>query len=374
MLRTFVLINALLLAATLPVLAKSPNRIETSNRTRWPFPAPPALFDVLGDSQAWRGYKRHFISEQGRIIDTANGQISHSEGQGYGMLLAVASGDHETFRRIWLWTRAELMLRTDALLAWRWQPNSRVAVTDLNNATDGDLLIAWALEEAGETWPNEGYRQDARRIATDIGRRAVLWKAKGGPLLLPGAVGFSAAERKSGPIVNLSYWVFPAFPRLATVAPEFEWARLESAGLDLVRLARFGATRLPTEWIAMGGGTPEPAPDVAPNFSYNAIRIPLYLALAGDMNRGDYAPFAELWAQAVGNRLPIVDAETGQNGGWMVETGYAALAVLTQCAAWGAPLPDWFLHPAEGENYYPSTLHMLALIAVHENYSQCIKH
>jgi len=39
--------------------------------------------------------------------------ISHSEGQGYGMLLAVAADDRPTFDLLWGWTRAQLMLRND---------------------------------------------------------------------------------------------------------------------------------------------------------------------------------------------------------------------------------------------------------------------
>jgi len=34
-------------------------------------------------------YQSKFISPEGRVIDDANGGISHSEGQGYGMLIAV---------------------------------------------------------------------------------------------------------------------------------------------------------------------------------------------------------------------------------------------------------------------------------------------
>ncbi|MEG9529489.1 MAG: glycosyl hydrolase family 8, partial [Hyphomicrobiales bacterium] len=55
--------------------------------------ASPSLVGKLGNDTAWRAYRSRFITDQGRVVDTANGQISHSEGQGYGMLLAVAAGD-----------------------------------------------------------------------------------------------------------------------------------------------------------------------------------------------------------------------------------------------------------------------------------------
>jgi endoglucanase len=39
---------------------------------------------------AWESYKSRFMMPDGRIIDTGNGNVSHTEGQGFAMLLAVA--------------------------------------------------------------------------------------------------------------------------------------------------------------------------------------------------------------------------------------------------------------------------------------------
>ena len=112
---------------------------------------PMALGGTL-NAQLWMNYRSRFVSDNGRVVDTANNMISHSEGQGYGMLLAVAARDRAGFERIWNWTRANLMVRDDQLIAWRWEPNARPAVADMNNATDGDILVAWALAEAAEQW------------------------------------------------------------------------------------------------------------------------------------------------------------------------------------------------------------------------------
>jgi endoglucanase len=57
----------------------------------------PRLVATLRNEEAWRAYKLKFVSEAGRVVDTANGMVSHSEGQGYGLLLAVAAGDRSTF-------------------------------------------------------------------------------------------------------------------------------------------------------------------------------------------------------------------------------------------------------------------------------------
>ena len=156
---------------------------------------------------AWRTYQSKFISPEGRVIDDANGGISHSEGQGYGMLIAVRAGDRAGFDRLWTWTRANLELRGDYLAAWRWDPAHDPHVADRNSATDGDLLIAWALSEAGAKW-DPAYAAAARSI---------------GPLLLPGAQGFGPSERPDGPVVNLSYWIFPALDRLASISHAADW-------------------------------------------------------------------------------------------------------------------------------------------------------
>ena len=295
-----------------------------------------------------------------------------SEGTGYGMLLAVAAGDRDAFQRIWGWTRANLMVRDDALLAWRWEPDKRPAVADMNDATDGDILVAWALVEAGEGWTDEGYRLAARRIAVDIARRTVLFRSEGLPLLLPAMSGFSAEDRPDGPVVNLSYWVFPAFPRLAAVAPEFDWDRLVAAGRDLVLRARFGEAKLPTEWISMRGGQPQPATGFPPHFSYNAVRVPLYLAMAGIGERRAYEPFLALWAEPDPAGLPIIDTATGAVAGRMSEPGYAAIPALAACAVDGTPMPAGIQEPATTDNYYPATLHLLALTAANMRYRPCL--
>jgi endoglucanase len=366
---------ALLTALVLPLT------LAGSVRAQVPAPAPPsadrgsetmALFNALADTNAWRSYKSRFVTDQGRVVDTGNGRVSHSEGQGYGMLLAVAAGDRDAFQRIWGWTRANLMVRNDALLAWRWEPDKRPGVADTNDATDGDILVAWALAEASDAWSDEALRLAGRRIAIDVAKRTVLFSAEGGPLLLPGMAGFSAEDRADGPVVNLSYWVFPAFAKLAALAPEFDWARLKAAGLDLVLRARFGDAKLPTEWISMRGGSPKPAEGFPATFSYNAVRVPLYLALLGYPERRAYEPFLKLWAEPDPTGLPIVDTASGQVAGRLQEPGYAAIPALVACALSGTPLPPGFAEPAPAENYYPATLHLLALVAANTRYRSCL--
>jgi endoglucanase len=347
-----------------PVLAASPAAEAAAQA--------PALFGMLPHAEIWRAYKARFVTEAGRVVDTANGQISHSEGQGYGLLLAVAAKDRFTFDRIWGWTRANLAVRNDELMAWRWEPDHRPAVADLNDASDGDILIAWALAEAAEAWSEDAYRVASRRIAVEVGRRLILWKAAPGAVLLPAAAGFAAEDRTDGPLVNLSYYIFPAFARLALVAPEFDWAGLGRSGLRFVEASRFGEQHLPVEWISLAGNTPHAADGFAANFAYNAIRIPLYLAWSGVGGRDHYEPFLGAWSKQGAENLATLDVNSGRSVDRLDETGYRAIPALVACVTSGTPWPAALQSLQEGGNYYSTTLQLLSLVAVRMRAPSCL--
>ena len=330
------------------------------------------LLGTLKNPEAWRLYRSRFVTPAGRVVDTANAMISHSEGQGYGMLLAVAADDRATFDLIWGWTRANLMVRDDELLAWRWEPGARPAVADMNDASDGDLLVAWALAEAADAWGVLPYKVAGRRIAVEAGRKLILPHTKDGALLLPAVSGFAAEDRPDGPVVNLSYWVFPAFARLPLVAPDVDWAGLSRNGLELVKQTHFGPAALPSDWVSLHDATPRPADGFPQRFSYNSIRIPLYIAWAGLGQREIYAPFVRAWQKNARGALPIIETSTGQPADWLAEKGYGAVAALAGCAASGGTLAASGDHSVRAEeNYYAVTLNLLALVAGHMRYPSC---
>ena len=368
--------TALVLGILAILAAEAP--LEAQLGAPSPLPVPPAapatspspLAGTL-DADTWRAYRARFVMDTGRVVDTANGQISHSEGQGYGMLMAAAAGDRAGFEAIWGWTRANLMVRGDELLAWRWEPDKRPAVSDMNNASDGDILVAWALVEAAEIWKEQAYRVSARRMATDIGRRTVLFKGTRDPLLLPGVAGFSAAERADGPVVNLRYWVDPGVPSLRRLARVIDWGGLARSGRELIAKARFGPSRLPTEWISVRDGRVRPADGFPATFSYNSVRVPLYLVWAGQTQADLLDPFVALWGRRERTGLPVIDTADGRVKEWMDESGYGALATILACATSGAEPSASFFQVRTSENYYPTTLHVLARMVAKSRYPRC---
>jgi endoglucanase len=369
--------TAFYLLCLAPILASSPAAGE-ANQSITPRPlildsrALPLGGALRGYAAVWQNYKDRFLTDRGRLRDTGSGMISHSEGQGYAMLLAVAANDRLTFDRLWNWTRANLMVRDDSLVAWRWQPDMRPAVSDLNNATDGDILIAWALTEAAEYWVDPAYRAAARRIAVEVGRKLVLTKTPIGMLLLPAVSGFSAEDRSDGPILNPSYWVFPAFERLPLVAPEVDWGGITESGLNLLKLAHFGRAGLPTDWISAHDGTVHPADGFAQQFGYDAIRIPFYLAWAGVGERDHFAGFVD-WVNREASHPSVVNVADNSDVRPFGETGYAAIGALTMCAVEAKSIPNDIRTVRVDENYYPVTLHLLALVAAQMRYPSCLR-
>ena len=319
-------------------------------------------------TDAWRMYQSKFISPDGRVIDDVNGRISHSEGQGYAMQIAVRAGDRAGFDRLWNWARANLEVRGDNLAAWRWDPAHDPHVADRNSATDGDLLIAWALAEAGAKW-DPAYTDAGRAIADAIGTRVVI-PSPFGSLLLPGAQGFGPGERSDGPVVNLSYWIFPALDRLGSISHSADWSGVAQSGLGLIDAARFGSSRLPSNWISLAGKAPEPARDFPTVFGYDAIRIPLYLAWGrpDDVNR--LARFSA--ALGRGDRPPaVIDVTSGTPSEPFGGDGFKAIAALVECLVRGSKMPRELLQVPSG-SYYPTSLHILALIATQDVRPACM--
>lgn len=313
----------------------------------------------------WRIFKERFLRDDGRIVDDANGGISHSEGQGYGLILAEANRDQDSFNRIWKWTDTNLRRPGDRLFAWRWKHGFFGAQVDRNNATDGDLLIAWALCRAASTWQNPAFREASSEIAREIGQKLIR-ASKFGPVLLPGMEGF---EKPQGVIVNLSYWVFPAFRALAKIDPDANWGMLEQSGLKLVGAARFSSYGLPPDWLLIGNDSVDIADGLEPVYGYNAARIPLYLAWAGIRPARYYDAFRQIGRPA-DDKLPPARVFLPA-GKFSEEPALPGMRAIYDLIAGEGDLQPAALHPSYSnanptEPYFSVSLGLLANCAGEE--------
>ena len=164
---------------------------------------------------SWVSYRQHFISPDGRVVLTEQGDGTISEAQAYALLRALWAGDEETFARVVTWTRANLSRereKGDHLLAWQWgkKPDGSWGVLDWNSASDADLDYALALLLASrQGWrPPSGspdYLAQARLVAQDILDKEVVEVPGVGLYLAPG--NWRAASSA------LSHQPFLFFPR-----------------------------------------------------------------------------------------------------------------------------------------------------------------
>ncbi|MCY0094910.1 glycosyl hydrolase family 8 [Hoeflea ulvae] len=322
-------------------------------------------------SGAWHYYITKFVEPSGRVIDNVNGNVSHSESQGYGMLLSVAADDRVSFDRIWSWTQSNLLIRTDGLAAWRWDPQGDPHVKDLNNATDGDLLIAWALLRASRKWGDMSHQAAAARIVAAVNRSLVV-DSSFGPVLLPGIEGFDGASGAAGPVVNLSYWVFPAIDELGVAFQDFPSRDLIASGIKLIEAAQFGPSKLPANWISVASdGQIEPAPGFELLFGYDAVRIPLYLGWYTKSPSALLVPFEDAWVSGKGTSIKVIDLESGNPVGAMTDPGYQAIVDLVQCSRGALPAVAR-KRGFDPIDYYPSTLQLLSVLAISERYPKCL--
>lgn len=299
---------------------------------------------------AWAGFSRRFLSPEGRIVDTGNGGISHSEGQGYGLLLAESAGDRAAFEAIWHWTVKTLFRPDVRLFAWRYDPSAANPVADTNNATDGDLLIAWALLRAARRWQVPVYAGQSATIRQAI--RQYLVRPHGEMLvMLPGLQGFAKDEVLT---LNPSYYVWPALQAFAAI-DQGAWVPIARDGTRLLGNASFGTHLLPTDWVDVApDGHVAPTQGRPARFGYDAIRVPLYLALAG--RGGALRRYGAFWNGFLRNRQPIpawVDVLSDDHAPYPLSSG--GMAVVDLVAGTRPRL-------AEGD-YYSSALGALASLA-----------
>lgn len=314
----------------------------------------------------WDHFKARFLTREGRVIDNMNGNISHSEGQGSALLFAVRFDDPDTFRRVLDWTRANLARPSDSLHAWCHRPGEPGGRPgDRNNATDGDLMIAWALTEAADKWGQPALRALAAAIARDILARMTVEVGER-QFLLPGCEGFLDHASVT---TNPSYYIYPAFQALRAVAPSPVWAQLEATGLRLSRTARFGRFGLIADWVSVarnGSGRPGIAPNQPARFSYDACRVPLYMVWGGFGAEPMVEAAARFWHDPSLRQMPAwTDLRTGVTSSYAADPGIAAVARLAADSSNGQRRlprdPDAAIRP---DAYYASALRLLVRLAI----------
>lgn len=311
----------------------------------------------------WQAFQDRFLMPEGRVADTGNGGVSHSEGQGWALLFALRAEDRPAFERILAWTRRVLRRPGDNLHAWRYRPDASLPVDDPNNATDGDICMAWALLDAGERWGIPGYTALGTAITRDILRLLV---RRAGPfsVLLPGARGFEQADST---VINPSYYVFPAFAALARAVPDPAWVRVAADGLMLLRACRFGRWALPPDWLVLkkADGGLSLSSNWPPRFSFDAVRVPLYLAWAGLHGEPALTRVSNFWTDPAHLYVPAwTDLTNDSLASYPASPGVMAIAHLVAGQRIASPISYPLLPSvAQSPDYYSAALSLLVRAA-----------
>lgn len=319
-------------------------------------PATPSAARGIGD--IWPAWKTRFLRPEGRVLDKDLGAISHSEGQGYALLLAQAAGDRAAFEAIDAWTRDNLLVRADSLMAWRWTPGQAVAGRDWITATDGDLFRAWALlrSEAVSGWSVSAHW---RTIAADLAAICLADdpRTSGQPVLRPSADPLSDAP---GLLFNPSYVMPRALRELGAAAGQPRLSAAADHGETLLaELAEEGP--LP-DWVRITEEGFAPAEDYSPTWGYDALRVPLYLTWSGRPDHPAVARAHETFARATAPGHVAVELHGGGAPAAQSDLpGYIAIRDLARCRR-----PDAAV-ASRAQPYYPATLEALAALAFSES-------
>jgi len=315
--------------------------------------------DTRDDVKLWAFFKQQFITQQGRVIDNGNDNISHSESQGYGMLMAEFFNDHQSFKQMWHWTKTKLQRPNDALFSWKWQQQTP-HIPDPNNASDGDIFIAWALLKADKKWPDNQYHQAASNIINELANSHIISLDKE-YALLPASHGF---QKPQSTVVNPSYWVYPALNDFAVQGNI--WASLSQSGRSILDKNQFGEYQLPSDWLEFSGTQWHPSTQFPARFSYSSYRIPLYLIWGGYENsvNDNYRN----WLQK--NNTAWLDVNSNEMANYAPPKGAHAIAALVQLSQEKFKHRSVLPHPGIQDDYYSASLILFSHIAFHERYCQ----
>jgi len=232
---------------------------------------------------SWSEYKTDFIAKDGRVIDRVNGAVTHSEGIGYAMYFAIRSNDLETFKKINNWYKNNLKKNEYGLVSWKWgkDKDGYWHILDTNNASDGDLWIAYDNLLMYEITKELSYKNDALLIIKSIKKQLII-KYDGSLYLLPGKLGFNTKDSLE---INLSYYLFFIFDKFKEYDNDEIWTQVKNDGVALLYRSRFTSLSLNADWIKIDKSNGKISTSRTNSFGYDALRIPLNILKSDIQNK-----------------------------------------------------------------------------------------
>ena len=183
-------------------------------------------------------------------------------------------------------------------------------------------------------------------------------------ILLPGYYGFSSPKSV---ILNPSYFVYPAFEKFAKIDDPKFWQTLTTHCVELTSELLPTSMELPCDWICLDETGLKIDETRSENFGYEAIRIPLYMAMSNG-HKNDLGRFSKYLSfyKTIGMLPNVVDLVDNQISMFTAPAGF--YAVFAQCCAMigEKDLGDELMKTAEKkilsekDDYYSNTLYLLS--------------
>ncbi len=229
-------------------------------------------------SESWQYYKTHMMVNTERV-ESNHYKGTISEGQSYALLKSVWMDDQRTFERTWQWTQAHMRRPNDRLFGWRWgRSESGVEqLLEIENATDADQDIAYALLLASEQWNVPEYRVEAQAIIKDLWRLNVQ-TVNGKYYLNPGTW---EAFQQDYLTLNPSYfapYVYRTFSRYDAEHAKGWRALAQNIYPTLEACSNLTKNKLPPNWCSVNWETgkiswSDKQGEGSRDFSYDAFRV-----------------------------------------------------------------------------------------------------
>lgn len=331
------------------------------------------------------------------LTHVSSGNLTVSEGHGYGMLLAALMAGHDPqaraiFDGLYAYFREHPTELHSYLMSWNQGRSCTAAADALDSASDGDLDIAYALLLADKQWGSCGaidYLSEAQHVIqdikagdTDATHRWVLlgdWVMNGDPT-------YYAATRSSD--------FMPDHYRSFEVASgDSSWSTLLDHTYDVVAGVQTNhspSTGLLPDFVLNPGGAVQPAAAFfleGPNdgaYDYNACRDPWRLATDFLVNNEPRARAAvqtiNTWIRATTGGNPDNIASGYQlNGAVSSGADYLSMAFVAPLGvgamvdasnqAWLNAVWDRMLAASiDSGGYYENTLKLLGMLVMSGNW------
>ena len=145
----------------------------------------------------------------------------------------------------------------------------------------------------------------------------------------------------------------------------------EKSGETILDRATNNRAGLPADWNTLKRHTGKVGTSHKFNsdFSYNAVRVPLYLAWSKSGSFPKLEAFQKRWVQR-SSKLQQVNVRTNFAKTEFRDIGYHAIAAVVNCSVSGQRFPKP-LRSKLDKLYYPASLQMLSIIATKQRYPQC---